>query len=244
MAALGLAFLTVGCGDSPEPTGGAAANPTFAKDVAPIVFENCSYCHRPGQSAPFNLLNYDEVSERARQIAEVVTDRYMPPWLPEPGYNHFQNERVLTADQIATINAWVAAGAPAGNPSHLPPAPVFTSDWHLGPPDLVVKMTEPFNLPAEGPDVYRNFVLPIPSGRDRHVRALEFRPGNGRVVHHAFLAVDATDESARLDLNEEGPGFGGSHLPRTGEVPDGQFFSPLWSSTPLTAPGIAMTMAA
>ena len=223
-AAAALALLT-GCGEKPEPSGGVPAKPTFAKDVAPIIYQHCAYCHHTGQAAPFELLTYADVSKRARQIAELVTARSMPPWLPEPGFNHFQNERILTPEQIATLIAWVAAGAPEGNPNDLPPAPKFLGAWYLGQPDVIVRLPEPFALPAEGPDTYRNFVIPIPTDRERFVRALEFRPGNARVVHHAFLAVDATEESRRQDLLDVAPGYPGMHLPRTGEVPDGQFFS-------------------
>lgn len=214
-----------GCGDRPVGADQGAAKPTFTKHVAPIIYQHCAYCHHPGQAAPFDLLTYADASQRARQIAEVVTSRYMPPWLPEPGFNHFQNERVLTDQEIALVNAWVAAGAPEGNPADLPPPPRFTSEWFLGQPDVIVRLPEPYELPADGPDVYRNFVIPIPTDREQHVRALEFRPGNARVVHHAFLAVDPTGESRREDLRDEAPGYPGMHLPRAGDVPQGQFFS-------------------
>lgn len=222
-AALSVA-LVAGCDRGPS-SGGTAGPPTFAQDVAPIIHENCSYCHRPGQAAPFDLLTYADASQRARQIGEVVSSRFMPPWLPEPGFNHFQNERLLTPAQIATITNWVAAGAPEGNRAATPTPPAFTNAWHLGPPDLIVTLSEPFTLPAEGPDVYRNFVVPIPIESERYVRAMEFRPGNGRVVHHAFFAFDDSGEAQLQDLNDAGPGFGGMHLPRSGQVPDGQFFS-------------------
>jgi mono/diheme cytochrome c family protein len=218
-------LLLTGCGDRQAGGDAVPARPTFTKHVAPIIYEHCAYCHHPGQAAPFDLLTFADVSQRSRQIAEVVTSRYMPPWLPEPGFNHFQNERVLTEQEIALVNAWVAAGAPEGNPADLPPLPKFASEWFLGQPDLVVRLPEPYELPADGPDVYRNFVIPIPTDREHHVRALEFRPGNARVVHHAFLAVDPTGESRRDDLRDEAPGYPGMHLPRTGEVPQGQFFS-------------------
>jgi len=224
LAAAAWLVLISGC-DRGTPGGGSTGQPTFAQEVAPIIHEHCSYCHRPGQAAPFDLLTYADVSQRARQIGEVVGTRFMPPWLPEPGFNHFQNERVLTPAQIATLTNWVAAGAPEGNAARTPPPPAFTALWHLGQPDLIVKMPEPFTLPAEGPDVYRNFVIPIPIESERHVRAMEFRPDNGRVVHHAFFAFDDSGEAQLQDANDPGPGFGGMHLPRSGEVPDSQFFS-------------------
>ncbi len=224
-AAVGSLVLLSGCGERPAERGTGPARPTFARDVAPIIYENCSYCHRAGQPAPFELLSYEDVNKRAKQISELVGARAMPPWLPEPGFNHFQNERVLTPGQIATITNWVAGGAPVGDAADLPAPPQFTNAWHLGQPDLIVTMPEPFTLPAEGPDVYRNFVIPIPIDRERFVRAMEFRPDNGRVVHHAFFAFDDSGEALLQDRNDDGPGFGGMHLPRSGEVPDSQFFS-------------------
>jgi len=219
----GLLVVASGCG-KPESES-AVSGPTFRGDVAPIIYENCSYCHRPGQTAPFELLTYADVSKRARQIAEVVESRYMPPWLPGVGYNHFQNERVLTTGQIETIKKWVAAGTPEGDSLDLTPPPTYSSKWHLGEPDLIVKMSEPFEIPADGPDLYHNFVIPIPNDRVRNVSTMEFRPGNSRVVHHAFFSIDETKESARVDAKEEGPGFGGMHAPSSALVPAGQFFS-------------------
>ena len=83
---------------------------TFNRDVAPIIFDNCSVCHRPGEAAPFSLLSYDDVRTRARQIAAVTADRFMPPWLPDPGYVEFADDRSLTAEEIGTIGQWVGHG--------------------------------------------------------------------------------------------------------------------------------------
>src|SRR5580704_8690913 len=87
---------------------------TFNKDVAPIVFQYCAPCHRPGESAPFNLLGYDDVKKRARQIVTVTERRYMPPWLPEPGFGKFEGERRLSDEQIRLIERWVEQGAVEG----------------------------------------------------------------------------------------------------------------------------------
>src|ERR1700683_4471379 len=95
------------------PAAGAAA-PTFAHDIAPIVFQKCAPCHHPGEAAPFSLLTYEDVKKRASQIVAVTHSGYMPPWLPERGYGDFAEERRLTPGEIATIAAWVTAGAPEG----------------------------------------------------------------------------------------------------------------------------------
>src|SRR5439155_16239103 len=150
---------------------------TFSRDVAPIVFQKCAGCHRPGQSAPFALLTYEEIKKHARQIAEVTQRRYMPPWLPEPGYGEFAFDRRLSVDQIETIQQWVADGAIEGDPTDLPPQPQFPERWQLGWPDLVLTLPQAHTLPAEGKDVYRNFVVPIPVPTLKYVKGVEFLPG-------------------------------------------------------------------
>ena len=154
------------------------------------MYANCATCHRPGEAAPFSLLSYSDVKGRARQIAEVTATRYMPPWPPEPGHGEFQGERRLSDGQIATIKRWVEAGAPEGNARDLPPAPTFPGGgWQLGTPDLVVAMPEPVEIPAEGVDVFRTVIVPVSLDGPKYVRAVEFRPGNPRSVHHAMVRL-------------------------------------------------------
>ncbi len=204
----------------------AADNPiTFDKDIAPIVFSHCSACHRPGEAAPFSLLTYQDIQRRGKQIADLTRKRLMPPWLPDPGFCEFQGERRLTDDQINLIGRWVAGGAPEGNPRDLPPLPQWTAGWQIGEPDLIIQLPEPYTVPAEGNDVYRNFVVPIPITKTQFVRAFELRPGNPRVLHHAFILVDRTPEARRLDALDAGPGFGGMSAGEGAEAPDGHFLS-------------------
>jgi hypothetical protein len=207
------------CGGQTE---GSLTEPTFTRDIAPIIFGNCSGCHRPGQAAPFSLLTYEDVAKRARQIAEVTTRRFMPPWLPEPGRGEFANERRLQAKEIELIRLWAANGARRGSPEALPPVPAWSSEWQLGKPDLVVEVPEAYSLPPEGKDVYRNFAVPIPIDSNKFVRGVEFRPGNYKVVHHAFIEVDETRLSRRLADRERPAGFGGMELPESVHMPGGQ----------------------
>jgi tetratricopeptide (TPR) repeat protein len=208
------------------PTSTSASAPqgtiTFNRDVAPIVFQKCAGCHRPGQSAPFALLTYPEVKKHARQIAEVTQRRYMPPWLPESGYGEFAFDRRLGTDQIAIIQQWVTEGAVEGDPTDLPPPPRFPERWQLGEPDLVVTLPQAYTLPGEGRDVYRNFVVPIPVPSLQYVKGVEFLPGNAKVVHHAFINVDETRQSRRLAEQQNPPGFDGMELPESAIMPGGQ----------------------
>jgi hypothetical protein len=204
---------------------GAQSPVTFNRDVAPIVFSQCAPCHHPGEAAPFNLLSYNDVKIRARQIAAVTVTRYMPPWLPEPGYGHFAGERRLTDSQIALIQRWAEQGAPEGDPKFLPPAPRFGEGWQLGPPDLVLRMPQPYTLSATGTDVFRNFVISVPVTGTTYIKAFEIRPGNARVVHHANILVDRTGYSRRLEGRDGEPGYDGMSLEVESDVfdPDSHF---------------------
>jgi hypothetical protein len=195
---------------------------TFNKDVAPIIFNKCSFCHRPGQSAPFSLLAIKDVRNRAKTIHRVVESGYMPPWLPEPGNGQFAGDLSLTSEQRGVIQQWLAEGAPEGRPEDLPDLPKWRDDWQLGPPDLVVSLPSAYTLAAEGRDVYRNFVVPIPGSENRSVRAVEFHPGNSKVVHHAFVEVDPSRRSRYLTGSSRPPGFDGMELPPSVHMPMGQ----------------------
>lgn len=175
---------------------------TFSHDVAPIVYHSCAPCHRPGESGPFPLLTYDDVKKHARQIAELTHSRFMPPWLPDPG--PFQDQLRLTDDEIKIFADWAAEGAPEGDASETPAPPKFTEGWQLGPPDLILDTSKPFTVPASGPDVYWNFIYAVNVPSQKWVRAIEIRPGNARVIHHANVYVDRA-RSAR----QKGDGFPG-----------------------------------
>jgi Copper type II ascorbate-dependent monooxygenase, C-terminal domain len=197
---------------------------TFTKQIAPLMFDRCAACHRPGESAPFSLLTYADVKRHATQIAAVTKSRFMPPWLPDAGPK-FEGERRLTPSEIAMIQSWVEAGTPEGDPRDLPPAPKFTQGWQLGEPDLVVRMQRTYSLPAGATDVFRNFVLPVSMPATRYVKAVEIRPGNKKVVHHANLLIDHTRSSRALDGQDGQPGFPGMDINIESDVfdPDGHF---------------------
>jgi mono/diheme cytochrome c family protein len=168
----------VGCAAKHEPP------PTFAETIAPIVYRNCSVCHRPGEAGPFPLLSYEDVVNKAQTIAEVTKSRYMPPWPADTSYSHFLGERVLSDSEIQSIAAWVEGGTPRGDPAKEPPPPQFPQSSSLGVPDLVVKMKEPVRLPGDNTDHFFVIKLPYEIPQDRFVRAIEFVPGNRKLMHH------------------------------------------------------------
>jgi hypothetical protein len=167
--------------------GQSSQAPTFNKDVAPILYAECTTCHRPGEIAPMSLLTYKEARPWARAIAARVTDGSMPPWHADPSIGQFVNERRLTAAQKATIQAWVAAGAPEGLAADLPTAPTYPSGWRIGVPDAVLTMQEDYPIPATGTVPYQYFEVPTNFAEDRWIQSWELRPGNRAVVHHVIV---------------------------------------------------------
>ena len=221
-AALGFAGL-VAIAASPGSIRAQSRPPvTFNRDVAPILYNNCTTCHRPGESAPFSLLTFSDARQRAALISAVTLSHVMPPWQPESAEGEFMGERRLEPGEIDMLRRWVEDGLQEGDPVDRPSAPTFPQGWQLGTPDLVVSMNVPFVVPADGPDVFRNFVLPIPLNERRYVRALEFRPGNPRVVHHVRMLLDDTGEFRLRDGKDSAPGFPGMDVPGA-RFPDGHF---------------------
>jgi mono/diheme cytochrome c family protein len=195
----------------------AKADVTFAKDIAPIVYRSCASCHRPDQSGPFSLLTYDEVKQHSETILAVTSNRYMPPWKPIHGDIEFANNRQLKDEEIALFQAWVDADCPSGDLSTAPVVPQFPSKWQLGEPDLVVTMAESFEIPADGPDVYRSFVLPLNLPEDKWIKAIELRPSAAGVVHHALFFITEHQASSR-PAGDGQPGMRGMGFIRPGNI--------------------------
>jgi mono/diheme cytochrome c family protein len=185
---LAVTFLAVAslCAASP------ASLPTFNKDIAPILYQNCAACHRPGEVAPFSLLTYSDAKRWAPMIAQATADHVMPPWKAAPGFGEFADVRALNDTQIATLAAWAKAGAPEGDAKDAPLPPRFTDGWQLGPPDLVIEMPEAYQVPAGGYDIYQCFVIRTDFPEDTAIASVEVRPGNRRVLHHTVIYTDPT----------------------------------------------------
>lgn len=197
-----------------------AANPrvdeqvTFSSHIASIIFDNCSGCHRPGQSGPFSLLTFEEVRRHSETIADVTQHRYMPPWKPSDTGIAYANHRSLSQDQIDAIASWLAADCPQGDPASQPAPRQYDDAWALGTPDLILKMDKPFRVPADGPDIYRSFVLPIQLPEDRWIKAIEMRPQSRGVVHHALFFVDESGLARKQKERDDQPGLRGMNFLR------------------------------
>ena len=219
------------------PPAHAQPRVTFNKDVAPIVWMHCAPCHRPGAVGPFSLTTFDEVKRRATLIRDATSRRLMPPWKPTDGKGDFADSRRLSDADLATLRRWIEDGAPEGDPADRRPLPHWESGWQLGTPDLVVSMPTAYTLRAESQDsnVFRTFVLPIPTDRVRYVRAIEFHPDNARVVHHANIGVDRTRSSRLLDAKDPEPGYSGGMV-QDARYPDGQMLGWTPGQAPHAAP--------
>src|SRR5215813_2397908 len=202
--------VTLGAADRPVPT--------FAGDIAPLVYNNCSTCHRPGQAAPFSLLSYDDVKRRATLIVGATGRRYMPPWhaTPAQGFPEFRDERRLSDSDIATIKAWVDAGMPAGDLTKAPAPPIFADGWALGTPDVEITYPVAVDIPADGPDLYRNVVLPLDRPDDAWVTAVDFEPSARKVVHHALFFAGSADTYKPGDTDNAFPGLRGGGMASLG----------------------------
>lgn len=205
---------------------------TFVGDIAPLVYTRCAPCHHPDGDAPFSLIGYEEVRRRSRQIVEVTRRHYMPPWKADAGAGPFLGARGLSEAEIDRLARWVAAGAPEGPRALTPAPPLFASGWLYGAPDIVLTLPA-YSLRADGPDVFRNFVVSLPGQGPRYVRGFQFRPG-GRAVHHANIFVDRTPASRQMDEADPAPGYEGLIL-HSAEFPDGHFLG--WTPGQAAPPG-------
>ena len=186
---------------------GMGQSVTYHADVAPIIFNACSSCHREGEIGPMPFTTYAEVAAYGEFIEYVTSIGYMPPWSPDADYSHFVGEKVLTADELETLSAWVDAGKPEGDPSYNPGLPDFPSGSQIGTPDQVLAMGEAYVHGGDMTDQYQVFVLPTDFDGDVSIRALEVQPGNGNVAHHAILGLDISGTAAALDAEDPEPGY-------------------------------------
>ncbi|HEV2491204.1 MAG TPA: hypothetical protein VGT03_15470 [Candidatus Acidoferrales bacterium] len=164
-------------------------SPTFYKDVLPILQDHCQQCHRAGEIAPMPLFTYDETYRYAAAIQKKVRAREMPPWFADQRVGKFDDDPSLTPGQIATLVAWVEAGAPEGDPKEAPPPRSWAVGWIIPAPDDIVTMPKAVMIPARGDVEYTYEIVPTHFSEDRWVRMSEIRPSSRAHVHHAVVYV-------------------------------------------------------
>src|SRR5580698_8616550 len=176
---------------------------TFAA-VAPILYTHCVGCHHPNDIAPMTLLSYRETRPWAAAIREAVLTRQMPPWKADPRYGKWSNDWSLTDAEITTIKTWVDQGSPEGDPHRTPAPPLFSTDWRIGKPDVIISIP-PHSLTADGPDEYEHFTVPTNFTEDKWIVAAELRPSNRKIVHHAHVFVNAPEKPKPVGAKKEEP---------------------------------------
>ena len=174
--------------------------PTFSDNIAPIIFKNCTSCHRPGEAGPFPLLTYNDVVSRSQLIKFVTQTRFMPPWPADAGYTHFVKENVLTEEEIQMIASWVDNGTPQGDSTHMPPVPFYPVGSQLGKPDLVVKFRDVLSIKGNGKDLFLLMRVPFQIPKDTFVRVIEIVPDNRKLVHHVNAQLLSYDVNKKKDV--------------------------------------------
>ena len=224
--------------ENPEPlTGATTASST---DVGHIAYTKCATCHHPGSVAPFSLLSANDFSKRRRQIIEVLTNGYMPPWPPTPGINVFKNDRGLRSSEKRILIDWLERGAPtkefrfSGNRKF-----EKSGHWALGEPDVILRLENPYVLAADSDDVFRTFVIKAPWDEPLFVRGFDFHPLSPQTTHHMVLEIDHTEATRELAESDPISGFDGFLQGNSTNPVGGQFFG--WSPGRdpfLTLPGM------
>ena len=156
---------------------------TFTEHVAPILYNNCTICHRPGGSAHFALVSYADARKNAGALAYVTKERIMPPWPADPHYTEFIGQRLLSARDIKILEKWSAEGAPEGPPGKLPALPSYPVGSEIGTPDMRIAV-QPYFLKANSTDRFLLVKIPYELPTDTFASLIEFIPGNRNVVHH------------------------------------------------------------
>lgn len=168
----------------------AAQIPTFSKDIAQLIYDNCASCHHEGGLAPFPLITYSDVSVQGINIQHAVNEKHMPPWPPDSDYQTYSHDRSLEDDEIQKINDWVNAGMPLGDIDSIPAPPTFNQGSFLGTPDLKLTIPVYTSKASAVSDDYVCFSIPTGLVGDRFLKAIEVVPGNPAIVHHVLVFKD------------------------------------------------------
>jgi len=198
----------------------------WSQHIAPILFKNCTPCHRPGESGPFSLLSYANAVKKASLIKFVTQTKYMPPWPADVSYSHFIGEKVLSKDEIQLIKTWVEKGLQRGDSLKEPKAPEFYIGSYFGKPDLVIKPQQAVAIKGNGADVFLIMKYPYQIEKDTIIDFVEFVPNQRKIIHHVnghLISYDPNREfnyatgatmhrDTRVKLNDV---YGDMHIPYT-----------------------------
>jgi hypothetical protein len=172
--------------------------PTFSHDIAPIIYKRCAQCHSDSEIAPFSLVGYQNVKDRAATVAKVCQLGVMPPWKAKSNYGEFKDVQALTAEEKELISTWSKSGAPEGDPAETPKPPTVVKGWRLGNPDLVIAANKPTTVHAEGSDYFRDYLIDPHIDKPTWVRAVDFMPLHTGNVHHIIPSLVTKEEAEKL----------------------------------------------
>lgn len=179
--------------------------PDWSTNIASIIYDHCSLCHHEGAIGPFPLMSYADAVNNSFSIQTQVNAKKMPPWPPDPNYNHLKDENVLSDNELNEINDWIDNGMPSGDLSLAPPSPVFLSGSQMIDPDDSIQLPV-FEIPFE-PDVYWNFVQHSGYTETKYINSIELIKANLAAIHHSQIQYDSSDFSNQDDLNYPGLGY-------------------------------------
>ena len=180
--------------DNPLP-----AEVNWSSHIAPIIYKNCTPCHRPGESGQFNLLTFQDAKKNINKIKFSTSTRFMPPWPADPSYSHFDGERVLSDTEIAMIKKWAENDCPRGDSTKDPAIPVFFTGSFFGKPDLVIHLPQPVPLKGNGTDAFLMLKYPFKLDNDTFVQYVEFVPDKRKLVHHVNGHLLSYDENRKFN---------------------------------------------
>ncbi len=204
-----LALLFISCGSDKGPE-----HITYSEHIAPIIYKNCTSCHRPGEAGPFNLLTYTDAASRAKLMKFVTETRFMPPWPADASYSHFIDEKVLSDEEIKLISCWVEEGAPLGDSTKLQKPPVFPVGSQLGKPDLVIKLRDVYKIKGDGQDRFLLMRVPYQIPKDTFISVIEVVPDNRKLLHHVNAQLLSYDFEKKKEV------FGGNTVVDLKDFPD------------------------
>ena len=173
----------------------------FSEHIAPIIYNNCTECHRVGGAGPMPFTSYEEVASLGVMVDYVIQSGYMPPWHADPDYSNFLGERVLSDTEKQLISDWIDGGMIQGDPSLEAQIPEFIEGSVVGVPDAVFTMEEEYLIEGNNQDDYRVFVFSTNFSEDKYLKSIEIIPGNLSAVHHVLVNIDTSGDCAELDAS-------------------------------------------
>jgi len=178
---------------------------TFTEHIAPLLYQNCTICHRPGGNGHFDLVTYRQAKNYGPSLAYVTKNRMMPPWPADPHYTEFTGQRILSEVQIAMIDKWVKEGMPEGPADKMPALPDYPKGSSIGTPDMRLAV-QPYFLKANSSDHFLLVKVPFELPQDTFAAVIEFVAGNGNVVHHV------NGDMVKYDFDKKKDVFAGAQM--------------------------------